>query len=102
MLTLYYKPACPYCQLVLGEAEEMGLQLNLKNVGVDTVVVEELIARGGKNQVPYLVDIDREVEMYESNDIIRYLRYNYSQVSEVREHNGLRIHASDESCDTCQ
>ena len=34
----------------------------------------ELIARGGKRQTPYLVDTKNGVEMYESNDIINYLR----------------------------
>ena len=26
MLTLYYRPTCPYCQSVLGEAEVVGLE----------------------------------------------------------------------------
>jgi len=35
---------------------------------------EELIARGGKRQTPYLVDTETGVEMYESADIIAYLK----------------------------
>lgn len=35
---------------------------------------EELIKRGGKSQVPYLIDGETGVEMYESEDILEYLR----------------------------
>jgi glutathione S-transferase len=33
-----------------------------------------LIQIGGKRQVPFLVDTDRNIQMYESNDIIEYLK----------------------------
>ena len=29
---------------------------------------------GGKRQVPFLVDTDRNIQMYESDDIIEYLK----------------------------
>lgn len=103
MLTLYYKPTCPFCQDVLGEAEEMGLKFNLKDISTDATLAEELIARGGKRQVPYLVDEEKNTEMYESRDIIKYLRENYEDSAEqATSFNGLRIHKSEESCDTCQ
>ena len=35
---------------------------------------ETLIKLGGKRQVPFLVDNDRNIQMYESNDIIEYLK----------------------------
>ena len=35
---------------------------------------ESLIKLGGKRQVPFLVDTDRNIQMYESNDIIEYLK----------------------------
>ena len=34
----------------------------------------ELLSLGGKNQVPFLVDEDEGVKMYESKGIIAYLR----------------------------
>jgi glutathione S-transferase len=37
----------------------------------------ELKARGGKIQIPYLVDPNTGVEMYESRDIVRYLDAHY-------------------------
>ncbi len=103
MLTLYYKTTCPYCQRVLGEAEAMGVKFNLKDIMSDDVLAQELIDKGGKRQVPYLVDEERGEAMYESGDIIEYLKANYSSNdAEAKTFNGLRIHRSDDSCDTCQ
>ena len=79
MLTLYYKPACPFCQRVLGEAEGLDSVLNLKDISTDTTVMDELIEKGGKKMVPYLEDTERGVSMYESGDIIAYLAEYYSQ-----------------------
>lgn len=73
MYTLYMKPTCPYCQKVMRHAEEKGIALNYKDIIADESVAEELIARGGKRQVPYLVDEETGTEMYESDAIMQYL-----------------------------
>jgi glutaredoxin 3 len=101
MLTLYYKPTCPFCQRVLAAAEDMRIRLDLKNIVADPALREELISRGGKGQVPYLVDPERGVEMYESEDIIAYLNEHYGQQASGT-FNGLRVHQSEEICDSCQ
>jgi len=72
MLTLYYRPGCPYYMKVHEAAQELDATFELKSV-YDEGVSEELIARGGKSQSPYLVDSDTGTEMYESEDIIAYL-----------------------------
>ncbi len=77
MLTLYWRPTCPFCRKVLDTADELGLALEKKDIA-DPRVAEELITRGGKQQVPYLVDTARNVEMYESMDIDAYLRVQYA------------------------
>ena len=76
MLTLYVKTGCPYCHVVFDVAKELGITFELKNIS-DDAVAAELVARGGKRQVPYLVDTERNVEMYESADIVVYLRKHY-------------------------
>lgn len=48
------------------------MEFTLKNIA-DEGVADELIARGGKRMVPYLVDEETGVEMYESDDIVDYL-----------------------------
>ena len=73
MLTLYVKAGCPFCRRVLDAAAELGVSLEEKDVA-DPEVAAELVARGGKLQTPYLVDGARGIEMYESDDIIAYLR----------------------------
>jgi len=83
MLNLYYKPACPYCQRVLTANEEIGATLILLDVGADAALRAELIAKGGKKQVPFLEDVTRGVTLYESGDIIDYLAEHYGQGKEV-------------------
>lgn len=101
MLTLYYKPTCPYCQHVLGEAESMGLHFKLKDVSSDDVLMDELQALGGKQQVPFLIDAQRGEKLYESEAIVAYLVEHYAG-AQKESFGGLRIHASEEICDTCQ
>lgn len=72
-LILYEKTGCPWCQKVLDFAGGKGIEFELRNIA-DAKVAEELIARGGKRQVPYLVDAKNAVEMYESADIVEYLK----------------------------
>jgi glutaredoxin 3 len=78
MLTLYVKTGCPYCAKVLKTGEELGIEFDQKNVA-DPAISEELVKRGGKRQMPYLVDTDAGVEMYESDDIIEYLHKNFGK-----------------------
>ncbi len=78
MLTLYIKTGCPFCHKVLAAGEELGITFDEKNIA-DDAVASELVARGGKRQVPYLVDTERNREMYESGDIVAYLRANYAK-----------------------
>lgn len=101
MLTLYYKPTCPYSQRVLAAAEDANITLNLKDISNDEAVKNELIALGGKKQVPYFVDSERGEAMYESNDIVAYLGEHYGgRVPQTFA--GLRIHRNDETCDVCE
>ena len=76
MLTLYVKTGCPFCHKVLDTVAELGLEVVQKNIA-DPLVAEELIKKGGKRQVPYLVDDDRGVALYESMDIDAYVRAQY-------------------------
>ena len=72
MYILYYKPTCPFCQKVLMYAEKNGVEFTLKNIEEEENA-ENLIALGGKRQVPFLVNDEDETKLYESDDIIAYL-----------------------------
>ena len=80
MLTLYVKTGCPYCHRVLEVVEKLGLEVEQKNIG-DDIVASDLIARGGKRQVPYLIDSAKNIEMYESEDIMEYLEKTYPKTA---------------------
>ena len=73
MYTLYYRPTCPYSKKVLAAAKALGVGLELRDIG-EGVHCGELKKRGGKQQVPYLVDRKHNIEMYESDDIVEYFR----------------------------
>ena len=68
---LYYKPTCPYCVKVMRFMDFAGITCEMRNT-LEPGIAEELIAIGGKRQVPCLV-IDGTA-LYESDDIIAYLR----------------------------
>ena len=76
MFTLYYKPTCPFCQRVLQMSENLGVELELKDISEDESAADELVEKGGKRQVPFLVDSQTGESMYESSDIIDYMREN--------------------------
>ena len=74
---LYYFGSCPYCIVVRLALWWFKLKIPLKDVLFEAGASEELIAGGGKYQVPCLriENADGDVTwMYESADIIRYLK----------------------------
>lgn len=76
-LILYVRNGCPYCMKVHLAAIELDITFKERNVA-DEGVWDELVARGGKRQVPYLVDEEKGVEMYEADDIIAYLHERFT------------------------
>ena len=73
MLDLYILETCPYCKKVLTFMAENGIICNKIDI-VDRQNEDSLIKLGGKRQVPFLIDKERNIQMYESNDIIEYLK----------------------------
>jgi len=77
LLELWSFEASPYCRRVREELTRLGLDSVVHNVGKGGRRRPELVALGGKMQVPYLVDPNTGVAMYESDDIVAYLREAY-------------------------
>jgi glutathione S-transferase len=73
---LYYFPSCPYCRYVLSELPNIKQDVTLKNINENVDYRNELMAGGGKTQVPCLRirEGDSERWMYESRDIVEYLK----------------------------
>ena len=77
LLELWDFEACPYCRKVREVLSELDLDYLTHPVAPGSPRRAELVRRGGKQQVPYLVDPNTGAEMYESDDIIGYLNATY-------------------------
>ncbi|MBI1999309.1 MAG: glutathione S-transferase N-terminal domain-containing protein [Parcubacteria group bacterium] len=78
MLILYTRTGCPFCEKVKAALAALGLSYDERNIA-DPALLQELLRRGGKRQVPFLIDEKTGKAMYESDDIIRYLEERYGQ-----------------------
>lgn len=76
----------------------LNLSVELKDIKANLNYREELIALGGKKQVPYLVDQDQHEAMYESEKIINYLEKHYGQLKKA-DLNQIRVNHHDQICD---
>ena len=82
MIEIYLAERCPFCVKVRWYCEEKGIPYILKPVKLgktSSPIKDELMKLGGKTQVPFLVDPERDIKMYESDDIISYLEEHYAQ-----------------------
>lgn len=78
------KTGCPYCLRVLEANKTINAPIQLLTISGNQELRGELIEKGGKAQAPYLEDTDRGVSMYESLDIIDYLKEHYGNGVEVK------------------
>jgi len=98
MLTLYFRPTCAFCRRVMAVIERLEIEVEMKDI-TDTTLQAELIARGGKSQVPYLIDTDHNIELYESDDIVAHLQKEYGKIKTPAK---VRMHISDNACVSCE
>ncbi len=77
MITLYHTMHCPYCEKVRSVLGELGIEWTSKIAPRGTPERRELLSIGGKHQVPFLIDDSTNRQMYESEDIIQYLKKQY-------------------------
>lgn len=78
-LELYSFEASPFCRLVREVLCELELPYLLHNVARGSARRPAFRAHAGKVQVPYLVDPNTNIEMFESADIIAYLEATYAR-----------------------
>lgn len=78
MLELYQFEQCPYCKKVREKLTELNLDYICRNVTKGSKKREILGTIGGRDQVPFFIDMDKQVAMYESDEIVKYLDKNYS------------------------
>jgi glutaredoxin 2 len=80
MIELYIRESCPFCQRVIGVVKELNLQEGEDYVLIDatqgTPGREKVLDVGGRGMVPFMIDGD--ANMYESADIIGYIREKFN------------------------
>lgn len=77
LLVLYNFELSPYCRKVREVLNELNLDYRTENVARRSTRRPELVERGGTMMVPFLIDPNTGVEMYESDDIVEYLEEQY-------------------------
>jgi glutaredoxin len=78
MIIFYALPTCPYCAKVRGKLNELGVSYNELSIN-EAENEKKLIELGGKRTVPYIVDDEKNVAMYESDKIVKFLEENYTK-----------------------
>lgn len=73
MFDLYVSESCPYCHKVMDFLEENNIPYNKLDIH-NPENLNNLIKIGGEKQVPFLDDKENNVSMYESEDIIKYVK----------------------------
>jgi len=86
-----------FCRQVMAVVDRLALEVEMKDIG-DSALQAELVARGGKSQVPYLVDEAEGIEMYESDAIVAHLQKHYGAATPAK----VRVHISDNACIACE
>ncbi|MDP3955911.1 MAG: glutathione S-transferase N-terminal domain-containing protein [bacterium] len=77
MITFYARPTCPYCARVRIVLDDLDIEYVERDIAEEEYL-NELLDEGGEQQVPFIVDGDHSVKLYESDDIIEYLEKTYS------------------------
>ncbi len=76
-LSLYHYQSCPFCVVTRKAIDYTGIEVSLRDIRQESRYRRELIAGGGKAQVPCLL-IDKgdgeQQWLYESLEIINFLR----------------------------
>jgi glutathione S-transferase len=78
-LELWSFEASPYCRIVREKLCTLELPYRLHNVAKNSPSREAFVARSGRMMVPYLVDPNTNVAMFESAEIVAYLDRTYSR-----------------------
>lgn len=76
-LTLYHYTTCPFCLRVRVALWRLGVKVASRNILIDSRAERELVAGGGRRQVPCLRIEDKTGAvswLYESGDIVAHLR----------------------------
>lgn len=96
MLELYDIENCPYCRLVREVLTELDLDVMILPCPRGGELFRpEAVKKGGKAQFPLLHDPNTDTWLYESADIIAYLRREYAQRDTNQSGHAFKVLSSD-------
>lgn len=79
MIELYQTEECPFCKKVRQALNELELDFICRISHQGSKQREMQLTLGGEGKVPFLVDQSKGIMMYESDDIVDYLRQQYGE-----------------------
>ncbi|MGA1046918.1 MAG: glutathione S-transferase N-terminal domain-containing protein [Minisyncoccia bacterium] len=91
MLELYQKEECPFCHKVRVALNDLELDFICRISKTGSAQREVMMKLGDKHQVPFLVDQEKGVMLYESDAIVEYLYANYSKIKQKTEDNTPKV-----------
>ncbi len=83
-------------------AENFNIELDLRDISESEVFLAELLEKGGDKQVPFLIDTEKGVSMYESSDIIDYFREAAKTTTAAPAAVKPRVHIGGSTCVSCE
>jgi glutathione S-transferase len=78
-IELYAYETCFFCARVRDALSTLELPYTLRSMGPGSAKRDSFRARHGKTRVPFLRDSSTATELFESVDIVRYLRRHYGR-----------------------
>ena len=73
MVELFISETCPYSIKVMDFFEANNIEYIKRDIA-EPSNIKILLEKGGKSQVPFLVDREHGMSLYESEDIIDYVK----------------------------
>jgi glutathione S-transferase len=91
MLELYQKEECPFCHKVRVALNDLELDFICRISKTGSAQREVMLKLGEKPQVPFLVDQEKGIMLYESDVIVEYLYNTYAKDQEKTETNTPKV-----------
>jgi len=94
-LTLYHFQACPFCARTRAVMEDLGLNIEMRDIRSVPDFKIELLEQGGKVQVPCLrieKQNDETQWLYESEAVITFLKDNADDILNLTHKNQRELH----------
>jgi len=91
MLELYQREECPFCHKVRVALNELELDFISRISHTGSAQREIMVKLGGKAQVPFLVDQEKNVMLYESDAIVEYLYNTYGKTKKSTTDNAPKV-----------